>query len=551
MTMGDDMPDPDRAWRQFLRAFSDAPAAPGPASTTSAGEGRARRLLEAFSAGSADPARDRRTSSAGAEPGRVLSLGPVVFGVVGAACTAWAAAASGTSAAALLAVFTFAVLALFSAPLIESARARTTAARPSLQRARPIEEAGDLRESFWHALDSRDHDAVRAAATARTFGPGTPVLKQGYPADYVAIILSGWTKVRVDRSGEERIVAVRGPGDLVGERALFDGDTWSATVVALDTVQALLVAADDVRLLVRRHPGVQSALEKQAHDRTVEEAARTGGTEIADTERRLAALFTTLSRGRRSPLTVTGRELAGWTSSSPAAVASVLSEWGGAGLVHAEGGRIDVLDPGGLERLTAAGPRPDPAPAAPFLTGRDCTVLFADVVGFGSRDRTEADRSAIRRTLYRSLEESFDAAGVSWAACHHEDRGDGVLLVVPPGIPASTPAGPLVRAFAERIARYDGDAAEARRFQVRVAVDTGPVLAAPDGVTGAALAHAARLLGADTLRRRLASGPAVLGLIVSAAVHRIVDARGFERVQVDDDDAWFRLYPAPRARMGA
>ncbi len=39
-------------------------------------------------------------------------------------------------------------------------------------------------------------------------------------------------------------------------------------------------------------------------------------------------------------------------------------------------------------------------------------------------------------------------------------------------------------ALAERIARYGGEAVEAQRFQVRVAVDTGPVLAAPDGVTG-------------------------------------------------------------------
>ncbi|WP_346047563.1 cyclic nucleotide-binding domain-containing protein [Actinomadura chokoriensis] len=553
------MPNHDRARHRLLRAFSDAPAPP-PAERP-AGESGARRLLAAFSAGSPAPARHGagHRPSAGPDPGLVLALGLVVFGVIGAACTAWAAAANGTSAAALLAAFTFAVLALFAAPVVDYARSRTAPAPSPAPPVPPAAATEEPRESFWHALDSREHGAVRAVAQARTYGAGTPVLRQGYPADYVAIILSGWTKVRVDRAGEERIVAVRGPGDLVGERALFDGDAWSATVVALGAVRALVVAAEDFRRVVRRNPGVQSALEKQAHDRTVEEAARTSGTETADTERRLAALFTALSRARRGALPVTGRELAGWTSSSPAAVASVLNEWGGAGLVHAEGGTIDVLDPGRLERLTVAGgPEPDPAPAAPFFTGEPCTVLFTDVVGFGSRDRSEADRDAIRRALYGALEESFGIAGVSWAACHHEDRGDGVLLVVPPGIPASAPAGPLVRALAERIARHDRGAAAERRFQVRVAVDTGPVLAAPDGVTGAALARAARLLGADVLRRRLASGSAVLGLIVSSAVHRAVagTGRGFERVEVDriagdqaaaeeaSGHAWLRLYPA-------
>ncbi|URM94089.1 cyclic nucleotide-binding domain-containing protein [Actinomadura madurae] len=549
------MPSPDHGWRRLLVAFSDAtatPAAPG-------GDGRARRLLEALSDASPAFAPDGPglRPSSGTDALRALAWGLVMFAVLGAACTAWAATATGTPAAAVVAALTLCVLALFIAPVVEFARAQAGSARAAAQRARPGERGGRLRESFWHALDSGERDAVRAAARPRAFGPGAPILRQGYPADYVVVIRTGWTKVRVDRAGEERIVAVRGPGDLIGERALFEGDAWSATVIALDAVEALVIEAADFRRVVERHPGVQSVLEKQAHDRAIEAAAHTSGTELADTQLRLAALFTTLSRARGRTLPVTGRELAGWTSSSPAAVDSVLARWGGQGLVRAEAATIDVLDVARLERLTASGaPAPEAAPGSPFLTGQDCTIVFADVVGFGSPDRTESDRAAIRKVLYRSLEGAFAAAGVSWAACHHEDRGDGVLLVVPPGVPASTPADPLVRAFAERIARHDRAAAEELRFRVRVAVDTGPVLAGPDGVTGDVLARAARLLGAGVLRRRLASGPAVLGLIVSSPVHRAVAGTGpaFERVEVEGaglGTAWLRLFPAAAASTGA
>ncbi|MEU8123726.1 cyclic nucleotide-binding domain-containing protein [Spirillospora sp. NPDC049024] len=544
------MPSPERGWKRLLVAFSDAPAPGRPGPAAPGGAGRARRLLEAFSdaspafaAGGLAPA-----PPAAADLGRALARGVVAFGVLGAACTAWAAAATGTPAAALVAAFTFAVLALFVAPLLEFARAKAAAARAQVVRARSAGQGERFRESFWHALGSDERDAVRGVARPRTFGPGAPVLRQGYPADYVVVIRSGWTKVRVDRAGEELIVAVRGPGDLIGERALFEGDAWSATVIALDTVEALVVGAADFRRVVERYPGVQSVLEKQAHDRTVEAAARTSGTELADTERRLAALFTTLSRARDGVLPLTGTELAGWTSSSPAAVASVLSEWDGAGLVHAEGGTISVLDPARLERLTAAvGPRPEAVSGSLFLTGQDCTVLFADVVGFDSPAWTEADRAAVRRVLFRSLEESFAAAGVPWAACHREDRGDGLLLVVPPGVPVSAAADPLVRALAERIARHDGGAAEGLRFQVRVALDTGPVHADSRGVTGTVLGRAARLLDADVLRRRMASGAGVLGLIVSPAVHRTVagSAPGFELVELDGPGpAWLRIHPA-------
>ncbi|SNR58597.1 cyclic nucleotide-binding domain-containing protein [Actinomadura mexicana] len=544
------MPSPDRGWRGLLEAFSDAPAAGGPGTAPPGGAGR--RLLEAFSDASPAFAADGRGPGPvpAADPGRALARGVVTFGALGAVCTAWAAAETGIPAAALLAAFTFAVLALFVAPLAGFARARAAAALAQGTRPRTADRAERLRDSFWHALGSEERDAIRGVARACTFGPGAPILRQGYPADYVVVLRSGWTKVRVDRAGEERIVAVRGPGDLIGERALFEGDAWSATVIALDTVEALVAGAADFRRVVERHAGVQSVLEKQAHDRTVEAAARTSGTELADTERRLAALFTTLSRARDGALPLTGPELAGWTSSSPAAVASVLSEWDGAGLVHAGDGTIDVLDPVRLERLTAGGePRPAAVSGSLFLTGQDCTIVFTDVVGFGSSGRTEADRAAIRRVLFQSLEESFAAAGVSWAACHREDRGDGALLVVPPGVPVSAPADPLGRALAERIDRHNRGAAEGQRFQVRVAVDAGPVHAGPEGVTGAALARAARLLESDVLRRRFSAVAPVIGLIVSAAAHRGIAGAGpeFEPVEVrepDPGDAWLRLFPA-------
>ncbi|MBO2464819.1 cyclic nucleotide-binding domain-containing protein [Actinomadura violacea] len=557
------MPSPDRAWRRLLEAFSDASAHPrpgtgtaAPGTTAPADDGRARRLLEAFS--DASPAFAQAgpwPGPAGGAPvlGRSLAWGLVVFAALGAACTAWAAAETGTRAAAVVAALTFAVLALFAAPLLEFARARTAPARAQRRSAPLAQPEAEDRESFWHALDSAERRALRDAARLRSFGPRTPILRQGHPADYVVVIRSGWTKVRVDRAGEELIVAVRGPGDLIGERALLDGDAWSATVIALGTVKALVVAAADFRRIVEDHPGVQSVLEKQAHDRAVDEAARVAGTELADTERRLAALFTTLSRARGRTLPVTGGQLAGWTSSSPATVDSVLTQWRDEGLVRSRSGTIDVLNPARLELLTDAAPPPDARPGAPFLTGQNCAVVVTDVVGFDSPARSDSDRAAIRKVLYRSLEESFAAAGVPWAACHHEDRGDGVLLVVPPGIPVSAPAGPLAGALAERLARHYGAAAEGRRFQVRVAVDTGPVLAAPGGVTGAVLARAGRLLDADVLRRRLGSGAAVLGLIVSPLVHQLAapDVPGFEPVDVPEPKdagpgtAWLRLYPAP------
>ena len=52
------------------------------------------------------------------------------------------------------------------------------------------------------------------------------------------VILSGRTRISVEANGREQILAERGPGQLVGERAVLQISVRSANVIALETVQA-------------------------------------------------------------------------------------------------------------------------------------------------------------------------------------------------------------------------------------------------------------------------------------------------------------------------
>jgi CRP-like cAMP-binding protein len=48
-------------------------------------------------------------------------------------------------------------------------------------------------------------------------------MREGERAGEVFVILDGWTKVSLDEQGQERVMAERGPGDLVGERGTVPG----------------------------------------------------------------------------------------------------------------------------------------------------------------------------------------------------------------------------------------------------------------------------------------------------------------------------------------
>src|SRR5579862_8013282 len=72
---------------------------------------------------------------------------------------------------------------------------------------------------FWEALTAAEREALRGVASWETFAAGTTLMAEGDKADHVVVILGGRAKVSVDEDGRERVVAVRGLGQLVGERA--------------------------------------------------------------------------------------------------------------------------------------------------------------------------------------------------------------------------------------------------------------------------------------------------------------------------------------------
>jgi Cyclic nucleotide-binding domain len=115
-----------------------------------------------------------------------------------------------------------------------------------------------------HFLDSlapAERQAFTAVADKRTFPRGAIIMREGEQANYVMVILSGWTRISVQDSDGVRVIAERGPGQLVGERGALRLQVRSATVTALDTVHALVMKTGDFASFVSAHPAVLEFIE--------------------------------------------------------------------------------------------------------------------------------------------------------------------------------------------------------------------------------------------------------------------------------------------------
>ncbi|MFG2087552.1 cyclic nucleotide-binding domain-containing protein [Spirillospora sp. NPDC048824] len=413
----------------------------------------------------------------------------------------------------------------------------------------PVAPPPPPRQGFWDSLTEIERAALLACAEEIVYPVGTVLWFEGQAADQAVIICSGSIRVSVQRGGHERIIAFRGPGDIVGERAALLLRRRSATIVAMETVHGLRMTTQQFVTYLSDHPRVVAIMEREVYDRLTEQ--QTG------VPPQTPSPYAHAAHHEPQPPYPAGTR-PGYAIAAHNPYAGGTRHHGTAGQTYATGPTPWGNPPvGPVPYPAAAGrsahmPRPVPAggpwparpvpvtrapshaqatqpmaitppgPPVPSLAGQNCTIVYSDIAGFSASHRNDADRLDMRRAMYAVLREAFEESRVPWDACHTEDRGDGALIVVPPEVPTAAVIDPMLTALAVRLRRHNQRSSAAVRIQLRVAVDVGPVMPDPPGVNGWALIHTARLLDARPLKDRLAATRADIGFIASQFVYESV-----------------------------
>ncbi len=112
-------------------------------------------------------------------------------------------------------------------------------------------------------LRAEERAAILTLGTVRRFPRGTMLMHEGSTSTDAHLLLHGCVKVLGDTGdGHTVMLAIRVPGDLVGELAALDGQPRSASVLAaVDTVTRVIDAAT-LAAFVAARPGVNRALQR-------------------------------------------------------------------------------------------------------------------------------------------------------------------------------------------------------------------------------------------------------------------------------------------------
>ncbi len=110
-------------------------------------------------------------------------------------------------------------------------------------------------------LGDDELDEIRALGARRTLPAGGVLFMEGDEPYDVILVGTGDVKlVTTAANGQELVLEVLGPGDVIGELSAVDGSARSATAVAMTTVEVTTVPADRFMEHLESNPSMLGAL---------------------------------------------------------------------------------------------------------------------------------------------------------------------------------------------------------------------------------------------------------------------------------------------------
>lgn len=218
-----------------------------------------------------------------------------------------------------------------------------------------------LHESpLFRDLDSSAIGEVDAHFADYGYSAGDTIVREGTPAGRFFIVALGIVKLfRHTESGESVLLDVLGSGDHFGSPAGFGPDQYTETAIALSTVCALTIDAEEFRSVLERHSAVAlrtvEALSGRlglAHDMVTQLGRSPAKQRISYVLHRLSQKFGTQWEGRFLISAPLGREeIASMAGTTTETCSRVLSELQHAGLITAGRGWVALADARALDDL--------------------------------------------------------------------------------------------------------------------------------------------------------------------------------------------------------
>jgi CRP/FNR family transcriptional regulator len=182
----------------------------------------------------------------------------------------------------------------------------------------------------------------------------------GEPIEHLVVVAQGRLKLsQTTSTGREQIVRTLGPGEFLGELALFTAAEHDGELTALEPSDVCLISRQAIQDLMRRYPDIAVRLVEALAQRLTRAERTIADLGLHDVGQRLAGeLLRAASSGEPTPdgtrvrLAVPWREIAMRIGTTPESLSRRLRALEASGVIRHERARtVVILDPVRLRRL--------------------------------------------------------------------------------------------------------------------------------------------------------------------------------------------------------
>jgi len=219
--------------------------------------------------------------------------------------------------------------------------------------------SGLNRVPLFAGLPTEKLNQLEAMTQRRSFKRGEVVFHKGDPGDTLYVITQGQVKIVLPSdSGEEALLGVLDEGEFFGELSLIDEQPRSATIVATEQTETLVLRRDEFLKFVVSSPELAIDMMRVLSRRLRETDEFIEDAIFLDVPGRLAKKLLELANqyGRHTPigtvisLRMTQQELATMVGATRESVNKHLRSYRSRGILEIDRQRIIILRPAELQR---------------------------------------------------------------------------------------------------------------------------------------------------------------------------------------------------------
>ena len=220
-----------------------------------------------------------------------------------------------------------------------------------------MEDSIIARIPLFERMSPEEREELRGMMSQTTLRRGEVLFNEGDSGDRLYILLTGKVKLgHTSVDGRENLLAVLGPGEIVGELTLFDPGPRSATATAVATTELLALEHNQLMGFIDSHPTLAKDMLRALAVRLRLTNTALAVLVFSDVPGRVAKALLDLAErfgaptedGIHVPHDLTQEELAQLVGASRETINKSLAEFSSRGWIRLEGRAVTLID---VERL--------------------------------------------------------------------------------------------------------------------------------------------------------------------------------------------------------